>query len=79
MQLVRDAERLTASEVAQLPVTLARIYEQRSEREQENLVAQPFFEALVKPWALEPSKLTAEVRQRKVCAGGHFNGCTSTS
>ena len=79
MQLVRDAERLTASEVAQLPPALARIYEQRSEREQQNLIAEPFFEELVKPWALEPSKLTAKVRQGEVCAVRLHNDCMGTS
>ena len=61
VQLVRDAESLTAPEVAQLPLALAGLYEQRSERDRQALNAQPFFEALVKPWALEPSKLTVQV------------------
>ena len=62
MQLVRDAESLTASEVAQLPVALMKVYEHRSAREQQAVGSQPFFEALVKPWALQPNKLSVQVQ-----------------
>ena len=71
MQLVRDAERLTASEFAQLPLALARLYEKRSDKERQAMLAQPFFDALVKPWALEPSKLTVQVCHTST---GRFTG-----
>ncbi len=62
LQLVRDAEMLNPSEVAVLPVVLMQLYKQRSGREQAAVVTHPFFEGLIKPWALEPSKLTVQVR-----------------
>lgn len=62
MQLVRDAEMLNPSEVAVLPVVLTQLYRQRSGREQAAVVTHPFFEGLIKPWALEPSKLPVQVR-----------------
>ncbi len=62
LQLVRDAEMLNPSEVAVLPVVLMQLYRQRSGREQAAVVTHPFFEGLIKPWALEPSKLPVQVR-----------------
>ena len=61
LQLLRDAEMLTASEVAQLPVTLLQLYKQRSAKEQQTVATHAFFDILVKPWALEPSKLSTQV------------------
>lgn len=60
LQLIRDAEMLTASEVALLPVTLVQLYKQRSARERQAIVTHAFFEILTKPWALEPSKLSIQ-------------------
>ena len=62
LQLVRDAEMLNPSEVAVLPVVLMQLYKQRSGREQAAVVTHAFFEGLIKPWALEPSKLPVQVR-----------------
>ncbi|KAL3159854.1 hypothetical protein ABBQ38_010255 [Trebouxia sp. C0009 RCD-2024] len=59
-ELLRDAEILTASEVAQLPMTLLQLYKQRSAKEQQAVATHAFFESLVKPWALEPSKLSTQ-------------------
>lgn len=59
-ELVRDAEMLNPSEVAVLPVVLMQLYRQRSGREQAAVVTHPFFEGLIKPWALEPSKLPVQ-------------------
>ncbi|DBB02864.1 TPA: hypothetical protein ACH3X1_013470 [Trebouxia sp. C0004] len=59
-ELVRDAEMLNPSEVAVLPVVLMQLYKQRSGREQAAVVTHPFFEGLIKPWALEPSKLPVQ-------------------
>ncbi len=64
LQLVRDAEMLTPSEVALLPVVLMQVYRQRTAREQAAVITHPFFEGLIKPWALEPSKLTVQVGAR---------------
>ena len=61
LQLVRDAEVLTPSEVALLPITLQQLYKQRPSREQQAVVTHAFFESLIKPWALEPSKLSTQV------------------
>lgn len=61
VQLLRDAEILTASEVAQLPMTLLQLYKQRSAKEQQAVATHAFFESLVKPWALETSKLSTQV------------------
>ena len=61
LQLVRDAEMLAPSEVALLPIVLMRLYQQRTRREQTAVATHPFFEGLIKPWALEPSKLTVQV------------------
>ena len=61
MQLVRDAERLNATEVALLPVTLMQLYENRSAKEQQAVTTHLFFDGIAKPWALEPAKLDAEV------------------
>ena len=62
MQLVRDAERLTPTEVARLPVTLMQLYQKRSTRDQQAVTNHLFFEGIAKPWALEPAKLTTKVR-----------------
>lgn len=61
VQLVRDAERLNATEVAQLPVRLLQLYQQRSTKEQQSVTTHLFFEGIAKPWALEPAKLDPEV------------------
>lgn len=61
LQLVRDAEMLTPSEVALLPIVLLQLYKQRPAREQQAVVDHPFFEGFIKPWALEPSKLSVQV------------------
>ena len=61
LQLVRDAEMLAPSEVALLPIVLMQLYQQRTRREQTAVATHPFFEGLIKPWALEPSKLTVQV------------------
>ena len=61
LQLVRDAEMLAPSEVALLPIVLMQLYKQRTRREQAAVVTHPFFEGLIKPWALEPSKMTVQV------------------
>ena len=61
MQLVRDAERLNATEVALLPVTLMQLYQNRSAKEQQAVTTHLFFDGIAKPWALEPAKLNAEV------------------
>lgn len=52
---------LTASEVALLPMTLLQLYKQRSAKEQQAVASHAFFESLIKPWALEPSKLSTQV------------------
>lgn len=64
LQLVRDAEVLTASEVAQLPLTLLQLYKDRSVKEQQAVATHAFFDSLTKPWALEPSKLCTQVSSR---------------
>lgn len=61
LQLVRDAEMLTASEVALLPLTLLQLYKERSAKEQQAVATHAFFDSLTKPWALEPSKLSTQV------------------
>lgn len=61
LQLVRDAEMLTASEVALLPLTLLQLYKDRSAKEQQAVATHAFFDSLTKPWALEPSKLSTQV------------------
>lgn len=61
MQLVRDAERLNATEVARLPVRLMQLYQQRTAKEQQGVTMHLFFDGIAKPWALEPAKLGSEV------------------
>lgn len=61
LQLVRDAEMLTASEVALIPLTLLQLYKERNAKEQQAVATHAFFDSLTKPWALEPSKLSTQV------------------
>lgn len=61
LQIIRDAEMLTASEVALLPITVLQLYKQRSPKEQQAVATHAFFDSLIKPWALEPSKLSTQV------------------
>ena len=64
VQLARDAEMLSASEVALLPLTLLKLYKDRSVREKQAVVTHDFFETLAKPWALQPSKLSKQASRK---------------
>lgn len=73
MQLVRDAERLTPTEVACLPITLMQLYQKRSPRDQQAVTNHLFFDGIAKPWALEPAKLTAEVCSHSALRALHLH------
>ena len=57
---------LTASEVALLPTAVLQLYKKRSVKEQQAVATHTFFESLIKPWALEPSKLSTQVGERAI-------------
>ena len=62
MQLIRDAEALPPSDVATLPAKLHSLYASKDLRIQQTVLQHPLFEILRKPWALQPTRLTPQVR-----------------